>query len=71
LGGDRAFLFAPAGGHEDQLGELRLQALDQSGHIATQCAEVGDQDVAAAADQIVDGRVCGRNIPQSVLGPGG
>ena len=59
---------APSRRHEDQLGKLRVQAIEEGGGIAAQCAEVRDQDAATAADQQVDGCIGGRSVPDRVLG---
>ena len=55
---------------QDQLGKLRVQPVEQSGGVAAQRAEVGNQDAAAAADQQVDGGVGGGSVPDRVLGTG-
>ena len=70
-GRDRAFLFATAGGQQDQLGKLRTEALEQRGRIAAQRAEIGDQNAAAAADQQIDGGVSGGSVPDCVFRAGG
>ena len=65
-----AFLVAPAGRHQDQLGKLRVQPVEQRGSVAAQRAEISDENAAAAADQQVDGGVGRWSVPDRVLGTG-
>jgi len=65
---DRMLFLAPSRRHEDQLGELRVQPIEQRSRIATQGTEICNQDAAAAADQQVDGGIGGRSVPDRVLG---
>jgi hypothetical protein len=66
-------LVAPSRRHEDQLGKLRVQLIEEGGGIAgiaAQRAEIGNQDAATAADQQVDGGISRGSVPDRVLGTG-
>ena len=67
---DRMLFVAPAGGHEDQFGKLRVQPVEERSSVAAQRAEVSDENAAATADQQVDGGIGGRSVPDRVLGTG-
>ena len=64
LCGDGLFITTSAASDQHQLGELRMQAIEQRSHIATQSVQIADENAATTANQQIDSRIGTGSVPQ-------